>query len=320
MSFHRRMALVLLVLVVTSVTARAGTLLVVNKGQFKLVLFDPETLEPIASVPTGAKPHEVVASPDGRYAYVSNYQGADNSISVIDIAERKHVGEIEIKPYSLPHGLAISNDGKKLYATAESRRCMIEIDVASRKVTRAFKTNLHITHMCAVSPDQTVLVGSNNKAGNVSIFSLATGKLIKNIVSGRGAEGIAFTPDGRYLWTTNNDANTVCVLDMDEGHRVNSILTRGGPLRIAITPDGKEAWVSLASYAKLAVFNTATQEQIAEIRVGNVPLGITTSDDGKHIYVCNQDDNNVMMIDRKEKKVLREADAGYRPDGIDWAK
>lgn len=321
MQLNQRIVPAALALVLSFASAAADpTLLVVVKGEHSVQLFNALTLDSLAMIRTGQKPHEIVASPDGRYAYVSNYKGRDNSVTIIDIAKRKNIGEIPLTPYSHAHGLDISSDGSRLYVTVESRRCAVEIDLASREVTRAFKTLEQVSHMCSLAPDDQTFVISNSRAGNVSVFDLATGEMVRYIVSGRGVEGSDFTPDGRFLWTANGDANTVAVLDLETGRRIKVMERPGFPLRIRITPDGKEAWVTCATYSKVAVFDTESFDQIAEVRVGNVPIGITIDAAGERVYVTNQDDNNLVMIDRAQKKIIQTVDTGSRPDGITWIR
>lgn len=62
-------------------TASAATtprqaLLVLSKGDHTLAIVDPSSLKVIAKAPVGEDPHEVVASADGHFAYVSNYGAA----------------------------------------------------------------------------------------------------------------------------------------------------------------------------------------------------------------------------------------------------
>ena len=53
---------------------RSGLLLVANKGERALGLIDPQTGRQVALVPeNGVTGHEVIASPDGRTAYVPIY-------------------------------------------------------------------------------------------------------------------------------------------------------------------------------------------------------------------------------------------------------
>ena len=57
----------------------ATALLVLAKHDQTLAIVDPSSLKVIARVPVGKDPHEVIASTDGKVAYVSNY-GSGRSI------------------------------------------------------------------------------------------------------------------------------------------------------------------------------------------------------------------------------------------------
>src|SRR5205085_906422 len=50
-------------------------LLVLSKADHMLVIVDPTSLKVVAKAPSGDDPHEVVASSDGKFAYISNYGG-----------------------------------------------------------------------------------------------------------------------------------------------------------------------------------------------------------------------------------------------------
>ena len=61
-------------------------LLALSKQDHTLSIVEPGTLRIVAQVPVGDDPHEVVASSDGRTAYVSNYGfGAFHTLAVIDL-------------------------------------------------------------------------------------------------------------------------------------------------------------------------------------------------------------------------------------------
>src|SRR3954469_1904446 len=92
----------------TRSAARTDYLLIVNKSDSTLTIIDAATREVKGAVPTGQGPHEVSASPDGRYAYVSNYIGAPgdrgHSITVIDLDTLKPMEPIDLLPNRGPHG------------------------------------------------------------------------------------------------------------------------------------------------------------------------------------------------------------------------
>ena len=89
-------------------------LLVANKGEHTLGLIDPEAGRQIATVDVGGVTgHEVIASSDGRLAYVPIYgnsgvglPGTDGStLAAIDIGSRKIVGSVDFGHGVRPHAL-----------------------------------------------------------------------------------------------------------------------------------------------------------------------------------------------------------------------
>src|SRR5207253_10713820 len=110
-------------------------LLVVETGDNSLAIVEPANLQTVARVPSGPEPHEIVASPDGKLAYISNYGGSDstlNTISVIDVAARKALPPINLGALRSAHGLAFA--GGKLYFTAETNKIVGRYDPAAQSV------------------------------------------------------------------------------------------------------------------------------------------------------------------------------------------
>src|SRR5271167_2158777 len=76
-------------------------LLVLEKNGTQLDLIDPVRLKIMAKAPAGQDPHEVIASADGKMAYISNYGGAQSTlhmISVVDLVARKTLPAIDLGP------------------------------------------------------------------------------------------------------------------------------------------------------------------------------------------------------------------------------
>src|ERR1700750_3180170 len=85
-------------------TPVGGTLLVANKGDHSLGLIDPAAGKQIADFPEGGVTgHEVIASPDGRTAYVPIYgnsgvdkPGTDGThLVVVDLATKAFTGQVD---------------------------------------------------------------------------------------------------------------------------------------------------------------------------------------------------------------------------------
>src|SRR5579864_1782273 len=77
-------------LLATAEETPAASLLILSKAEQTLSIVDPATLKVVAKMPSGPDPHEVIASTDGKFAYISNYGGgAYNTITVVDLLAQK---------------------------------------------------------------------------------------------------------------------------------------------------------------------------------------------------------------------------------------
>jgi DNA-binding beta-propeller fold protein YncE len=81
------------------------SLLALSKRNRALAIVDPVTLEVVARAPVGPDPHEVIASSDGKTAYVSIYGGGGyHALSVIDLVRQKALPDIDTGALNGPHG------------------------------------------------------------------------------------------------------------------------------------------------------------------------------------------------------------------------
>ena len=134
--------------------AATDRLLVGNKAEHSLSIFDPVTRKELAVLPTGKGPHEIAISPDGRTAVVSNY-GAEEpgrSLTVVDVLAAKVLRTIELNDEAMevaeriktrvflrPHGCAFVDD-THLVVTSELTRALIVVDLSKGVVERELRT------------------------------------------------------------------------------------------------------------------------------------------------------------------------------------
>ena len=102
----------------TAVGAQSpASLLVLSKKDHTVSIIDPVTLKIVGTAPVGDDPHEVVASADGKTAYISNYGGGQfHTISVVDLTSPKRLDSIDLGALNGPHGLDF--EGGKVWFTA----------------------------------------------------------------------------------------------------------------------------------------------------------------------------------------------------------
>jgi YVTN family beta-propeller protein len=336
-------------------TTPAKALLVLSKGDHTLSIVDPVSLKVVAAMPSGPDPHEVIASDDGKMAYISNYGGgAYHTLTVVDLLNQKTVGTIDLGALNGPHGLDYA--GGKVYFTAEASKAIGTYDPATQKIDWIMGTGQDRTHMVWVSADLRTIITSNVSSATMTMIE----KVTRNqgpppggpppggmgpggappggpppggppmggprtdweetvIGVGRGAEGFDVSPDGKELWAANAQDGTISVLDV-AGKKVVDTLAADvrSANRLKFTLDGKRVLVSLLGGPELVIFDAATRKTVKRLKIGRGAAGIQMAPDGKVAYVACTPDSYVAIIDLNSLEVTGHVDAGKQPDGLAW--
>jgi YVTN family beta-propeller protein len=309
-------------------TTPSTALLVLSKRDQTLAIVDPVSLLVVATVPSGPDPHEVVASTDGKAAFISNYGGGEyNTISVVDLVAQKPLARIDLGALHGPHGLAFA--GGKVYFTAEINKVIGRYDPATQKIDWVLGTGQNRTHMIAVSSSLDHIFTSNVNSGTISIIESRPGGGVRTdsdwdetvVDTGRGTEGFDISPDGKELWSAEAQKGTISVIDLATKKRVQTFEANiKGANRLKFTTDGKLVFVSsLSGGGGLAVFDAASRREVKRVNVGHGAAGILMQPDGTRAYVACSPDNYVVVIDLKTLEITGHIDAGHQPDGLAWA-
>lgn len=336
----------------------AATLLVLAKSDNTVAIVDPATLQVLARIPAGPDPHEIVASDDGKLAFISNYGGSDsslNTISVIDLVARKALPPIDLGALRSTHGLAFA--GGKLYFTAETNKVIGRYDPATQRIDWILGTGQDRTHMVDVSKSLDRIITSNVNSANISIIEQVTqpnggfgppaGGLggpppgpppgappqghgprltweVTNVPAGRGVEGFDVSPDGKEIWAANAHDATVTIIDVATKKSVQTLpIPVKGANRLKFTPNGKLVLISAlgarADDTSLVVLDAATHKEVKQLKLGGGSAGILIAPDGSRAYVAVSTADKIAVIDLKTLEVIGQIDAGKQPDGLAWA-
>jgi len=312
--------------------AWADTLVVVCKSDFRLVLLDPASGNVLAKLPTGLGPHEVAVSPDGRSAYVSNFgrysvypagdtehDKAGNSITVVDLMERKVKATFDLGTHTGPHGMIVSRDGKRMWVTTETPQAVLELDAANGKILHVWNTTQERSHMIVATPDEKKFYVTNTVSGSVSVIDKATGE-VKVIATGPGTEGIAISPDGKEVWAASRIDAKISIISTASDAIVAAFSSGGkGPKRVDFTPDGAQVWVTNSASNQTTVFDAHARELLAALPMSKAPSGVYFSGDGRRAYITNANANELSFVDVPSRKILNTMPIGTDPDGVAWS-
>src|SRR3982751_4908272 len=307
----------------------SGRLLVLAKTDLTMSVVDPATLKVLGRVPSGPDPHEIVASSDGRMAYIANYNGGGNIITPIDLVQMKVLPSIDLGPLRAPHGLEFV--ANKLWFTAEGAKLIGSDDPATQQVDWVLGTGQNRTHMIYVWPDLSRIVTSNVSSATLTIVEKTTGggrgrggpqnDWDETVVSvGRGAEGFDVSPDRKQIWAANAQDGTISIVDVASKKVTDTLAANvNGANRLKFTPDGKQVFVSSLGSPEVAILDAVTKRDVKRLKTGGRgAAGIQMQPDGARAYVACTPDDYIAVVDLKTLEIVGKIEAGRQPDGLAW--
>jgi YVTN family beta-propeller protein len=308
--------------------AKGSVLLVANQGGRDLSIMDPVSEQQIATVPEGGVTgHEVIASPDGRTAFVPMYgnsgvgkPGTDGrNMVVIDIASRKVIGDVDFGHGVRPHCPKFNPKDGMLYVTTELDNSVTIIDPKTLKIVGSVPTGQAESHMLAISSDGRRGYTANVGPGTVSVLDLENRKTITVIPISRTTQRISITPDNSMVFTADQTKPQLAVIDTATNQVKSWIPIPAPGYGTAPTHDGRWLLVAVPAANTVAVVDLHTLKVVRTIDVPKAPQEILVRPDGKVAYVSCNASAKVAAIDLSNWTVTKLMDAGKLADGLAWA-
>lgn len=306
-------------LFLTTQVQAAGRIFVVSKAKQAVQVFDADTGKLEFEIKGAGDPHQVVVSADGKFAYTGDAKGSKNTITMIDVEKQAIAGALDLKPNLMPHGLGISKDGSKLYATCAPNHTVVELTTSPLAVTRIFKYSADTTENLALTPDEKLLFATSSIDGNFAVIDLVKGEYERSVISGAGSEGLGVSPDGKEVWVANRVDQTIAVVDIASRKRVAQIQCVGNPMHVYFMPAGDQVVVTCAVADRLVLFDRAKRTEIERFEVGDFPVSLAFGEKDGPVFVTNAIGNEVAVVDIPARKVLRRIPTGGDPEGIAYA-
>ena len=309
-------------------------LLAISKANHTLAIVDPNTLKIISRIPVGEDPHELVASADGKTAYVCIYGGGSlHEINLIDLVSQKPLHNIDTRPMFGPHDITFVNG--KAWFTAEGSKAIARYDPTTDKLDWSMGTGQDRTHMLFVSPDSKRIYTTNVSSGTVSIFVdtlIQPGKMappgakpheewLQTVIpTARGSEGFDVSPDGNELWTASSEDGTISIIDLKAKKLAAKIDAKVfGANRLKFTPNGNQVFITSLQNGELTIYDSGSHVEIKKIKTGSGAAGILMDPVGSRAFIACSADNYIAVIDLKTLQIINHLDVGGVPDGLAWS-
>jgi len=302
-------------------------LLVANQFDQSLSIVDPGAGRRVGKIKThGTRGHEVIASPDGRLAYVPIYGdsgvgqpgSSGQTIEVIDLLTQKIVNTIDLGRPVRPHCAKFAPDGL-LYVTAELDNAVDIIDPRSEKRVASIATERPEAHMLAITKDGKRAYTSNVGSGTVTVLDLVHRKPVKVISVADAAQRISLSADDRWVFTADQKKPRLAVIDTKSNSVSSWISLPSNGYGTAATPDGKWLLVTMPSAGQVGVVDLEQMKVVRTLPVGARPVEILLRPDQPVAYVSCMGAGEVAVIDLSKWEISRVIKTAAGADGLAWA-
>jgi YVTN family beta-propeller protein len=293
-------------------------LIAVDKMGGKVLFLNPATFETevvLEGFPRTV--HELLVVPETSLAYVPIFgdgihgrnPNPHHLLCIIDLAKRKHVGDIDLRPYIAPHTLRLGSDGL-IYITCENSAVVAVIDRTTHKVIDAIDSGSINGHRLVISPDGRRLYTENEEDGTVSVIDVSDRKLLGKIKTPRALAGIAISSDGSTVVAVDDEEPTLFLIDTGSERVTRTIRLEGVPEAAQIarySPDNSLLCVTSLKSDTVSLIDASFRWQAA-IKVGRQPMDMAFR--GDELFVPCQGDGSVHVIDIPARRVKHSFTAG----------
>jgi YVTN family beta-propeller protein len=312
------------------------TLVVLSHRNHTVYELDPATGRVLHQFVAPDQAHEAAITKDGSTIFASVPSAA--LVEILDGRTFQETGRIETEYFkrtpqvrpardgapagppntsASPHGLAINNEGTKLYIGTENADIsgVIVYDIPGRKVLKKIDLLLEGGHYLQIQPGTDKLYYPHRADNRVVVIDTKTDRIVKIIPVAGGPVGVAFAPNGD-VWLHEDGDGSVTVVDSRTDEVTTVIQTGGkGAGRMAVSPDGRYAASTHSDSQDVAVIDAAARKVLANVKIGKGPGFPLFSPDSMKLYVMESGNGDVVVVDLHDMTVAARYQVGTDPFG-----
>lgn len=235
-------------------------------------------------------PVEAAFSPDGKYAWVSNYKmygkGFDNP----------------------------ATDNSPIKSTYDSS-FIYKINTTDLTIEQIINVGC-VPKYVATTPDGKYVLVSNWSSGDLSVIDAKRNQEVRRITLGRYPRGIVVDAQSRYAYLALMGEGNIACLNLQTWKIDWKVRVGKTPRHLCLEPTGKYLYISLSREGKIAKFDLETQKVLAKVTTGEAARSMVMTPDGASLYVVNYKDDTFVKVDASTLKVLETHPTDDKPIGI----
>lgn len=235
-------------------------------------------------------PVEAAFSPDGEFAYVSQYS---------------MYGPGFVNPGTDSCTPSSTIDDSFVYR--------VRLDTLS--IDEVIKVGA-VPKYVAVSPDNRYVLVANWCSYDLSIIDIEKQTEIERIPLGEYPRGIAIDASSETAYVALFGGTDIAKIDLTN-FAVDWIRGVGdAPRHLNIDPEDQYLYATLNNEGMVAKIDLETDQVVEKVETGSEPRSMTISADGKSLYVVNYESSTVTKLRTSDMSVLQTLPTSYHPIGI----
>jgi YVTN family beta-propeller protein len=290
----------------------------VDKMGAEIIFLDPTTYKVEKTLKGFQRTvHELLVVPETGTAYVPIFGDGIHGrnpnpgylLCVIDLKNRTHAADIDLRPYIAPHTLKLGPDGF-VYITCENSAVVAVIDRSTNTVVDAIDSGSTNGHRLIIAPDGQRLYTENEEDSTVSVIDLPKRKLLGKIATPRALAGITISPDGRTVIAVDDIEPSLFLIDTVAGKVEATVRLEGVPEAAQIarySPDNKVLAVTSLKSNTVSLIDSSFRRQAA-VKVGDQPMDMAFR--GDELFVACQGDGSLHVVDIPQRRNKHHFKAG----------
>src|SRR3954470_1469462 len=216
---------------------------------------------------------------------------------------------------STPPHVVFNPAGTTAYATLQTGRALVAVDVASNRLIK--KVPLASDGFNLIVSPSGNRVYATTADGTLYVVNALTYHVVTTLFVGAAANGLAWSPDGSVLYVSSRDAGTVVAINPATNTITRTYHVGGMPQRLAVAPNGSKLFVANEVSGLNVV--VVTSGAMSSTSFGTAAYGLGLNPRSGQLYVTLPETGEVRVLTRATLTPVKTLHIGGTPRNVAFA-
>ena len=265
------------------------------------------------------------SAPNDPLLYVGNSMGDD--VSVVDLVSLKVIADITVGQHV--HGVALTEDGRRLFTTSEIDHTLIISDTKTRQIIGTVKLPGK-PNQIAVTPDGRYVTVPIRDGDSVAIVDVGQQKIVK-LLPIKEPHNSVNMDSNKYMFVNSMGSHQINIIYLEKIEFSAHIPVGGRPRPFVLSKDGRTMYVAVSDLHGFNIVDIPEQKVTQRVEMPSEhpgpprprqfetpdteTHGLALSPDESELWVTSLLDDCIYIYDLKAKKITGRLNTG---DGPNW--